>query len=79
MGLPSVLHNYHSLVPVDLPVNQLSRVYGYPNHVYRATSSRDGNVYCLRRVEGQSDCLAVLSMISIMVAGSSDLGGKVMT
>ncbi|WVO14807.1 deoxyhypusine synthase [Cryptococcus depauperatus] len=55
-GLPQELGAYHSLVP--LPLNQRqgstppSRTYGLPSPVYRATSEVDGNVYCLRRIEG---------------------------
>lgn len=51
-GLPSEVGVYHSLVHLGNPASMPSRVWGHPAPVYRATSSVDGNVYCLRRLEG---------------------------
>lgn len=53
-GLPSEVHVYHNLVPLGPAAAQsnVSRVYHHPGPVYRATSTIDGNVYCLRRIEG---------------------------
>ncbi|KAK4688843.1 PAB-dependent poly(A)-specific ribonuclease subunit 3, partial [Tremellales sp. Uapishka_1] len=53
-GLPAEVHVYHSLMPVggEGTVVPPSRVFHHPAHVYRAVSSVDGNVYCLRRIEG---------------------------
>jgi PAB-dependent poly(A)-specific ribonuclease subunit 3 len=53
-GLPAEVHVYHSLVPLGNPstMNNVSRVFHHPGPVYRATSTVDGNVYCLRRLEG---------------------------
>lgn len=53
-GIPSELGVYHSLVQLEGPGGP-SRVYGHPAPVYRAVSTVDGNVYCLRRIEGAWD------------------------
>jgi PAB-dependent poly(A)-specific ribonuclease subunit 3 len=39
----------------------ISKTYGYQAPVYRAISSVDGGVYCLRRVEGESSSTPYLS------------------
>jgi len=52
-GLPHEVGPYHSLMPLDRRMG-VSKIYGYPTPLYRAISSIDGGVYCLRRVEGQS-------------------------
>ena len=51
-GLPTELGVYHNLVPLGAPPGQGSRVWGHPAPVYKATSTVDGNVYALRRIEG---------------------------
>jgi PAB-dependent poly(A)-specific ribonuclease subunit 3 len=51
--LPVVDH-YHSLVPLDTNHNKSAAVFGYPSWVYKATSSKNGLVYVLRRLEGTS-------------------------
>ncbi|ORY86293.1 hypothetical protein BCR37DRAFT_343865 [Protomyces lactucae-debilis] len=51
-NLPTTLHSYHSLVPLDLQLERSTRVFGYQTYAYKATSKHDGNKYCLRRVEG---------------------------
>jgi PAB-dependent poly(A)-specific ribonuclease subunit 3 len=51
-NLPASVHNYHSLVPLDLQPERSSRVFGYPSFAYKATSKQDGETYCLRRIEG---------------------------
>ncbi|KAK1921730.1 poly(A)-specific ribonuclease [Papiliotrema laurentii] len=55
-GLPNELGVYHNLVPLGAPPGQGpgqgSRVWGHPAPIYKATSSVDGNVYALRRIEG---------------------------
>jgi hypothetical protein len=57
-GLPNELGVYHNLVPLGAPPGQGpgqgSRVWGHPAPIYKATSSVDGNVYALRRIEGES-------------------------
>jgi hypothetical protein len=52
-GLPHEVGPYHSLMPLDRRMG-ISKIYGYPTPLYRAVSSIDGGVYCLRRVEGES-------------------------
>ncbi|KAK8847561.1 hypothetical protein IAR55_005420 [Kwoniella newhampshirensis] len=52
-GLPAELGVYHSLIPIGPAQGTTpSKVYGHPAPVYKAMSSVDGNVYCLRRIEG---------------------------
>jgi hypothetical protein len=54
-GLPTEVGPYHSLMPLDRRMG-VSKSYGYQAPVYRAISSIDGGVYCLRRIEGGSLC-----------------------
>ncbi|WRT64611.1 uncharacterized protein IL334_001544 [Kwoniella shivajii] len=54
-GLPSELGIYHSLQLLGQSQSgnsPPSKVYAHPAPVYKAVSSVDGNVYCLRRIEG---------------------------
>ncbi|KAK5999000.1 PAN2-PAN3 deadenylation complex subunit PAN3 [Cladobotryum mycophilum] len=46
------LDNYHSLVALDTTHRKNANIFGYPSWVYKATSSKTGNIYCLRRLEG---------------------------
>ncbi|ODA78926.1 hypothetical protein RJ55_04516 [Drechmeria coniospora] len=46
------LDNYHSLVALDTTHRKNADIYGYPSWVYKAFSSKNGNLYCLRRLEG---------------------------
>ncbi|KXH34174.1 hypothetical protein CSIM01_07176 [Colletotrichum simmondsii] len=46
------LDNYYSLVPLDTSHRKSSSVFGYTTWVYKATSSKNGKTYCLRRLEG---------------------------
>ncbi|KAK9442388.1 PAB-dependent poly(A)-specific ribonuclease subunit PAN3 [Metarhizium brunneum] len=46
------MENYHSLVPLDTSHRKNTNVFSYPSWVYKATSSKTGNLYCLRRLEG---------------------------
>ncbi|KAI0548478.1 hypothetical protein F4679DRAFT_550620 [Xylaria curta] len=46
------LQQYHSLVPLDTKVKSTPGIFGLPTWVWKATSRKNGNVYCLRRVEG---------------------------
>ncbi|KAF7544655.1 hypothetical protein G7046_g9741 [Stylonectria norvegica] len=46
------LDNYHSLVALDTTQRKNANVFGYPSWVYKATSTKNGNIYCLRRLEG---------------------------
>ncbi|PHH69929.1 hypothetical protein CDD80_6370 [Ophiocordyceps camponoti-rufipedis] len=46
------LDNYHSLVALDTTHRKNPSIFGYPSWVYKATSSKTGHVYILRRLEG---------------------------
>ncbi|KAI1178849.1 hypothetical protein F4777DRAFT_535893 [Nemania sp. FL0916] len=46
------LQQYHSLVPLDVKLKNTQGVFKLPTWVWKATSRKNGNVYCLRRVEG---------------------------
>jgi PAB-dependent poly(A)-specific ribonuclease subunit 3 len=49
--LPQLDH-YHSLVALDTTHRKNANIFGYPSWVYKATSSKTGRLYCLRRLEG---------------------------
>ncbi|KAJ3098041.1 PAB-dependent poly(A)-specific ribonuclease subunit 3, partial [Physocladia obscura] len=49
--LPSEIHGYHSLFPLDPKPEKLSKVFGFSTSVYKAVSSIDGKPYVLRRIE----------------------------
>jgi hypothetical protein len=48
-----ILDNYHSLVPLDTSNHKSATVFGYPSWLYKAMSSKNGHLYCLRRLEGE--------------------------
>ncbi|PYI23074.1 PAB-dependent poly(A)-specific ribonuclease subunit pan3 [Aspergillus japonicus CBS 114.51] len=50
--LPAQVDYFHSLVPLDLNHQKNAAIFGYPSWVYKAQSSKDGNFYALRRLEG---------------------------
>ena len=50
--LPQHLEHFHSLVALDTNTQKTPSAYGYPSWLYKATSSKDGNAYALRRLEG---------------------------
>lgn len=50
--LPQNVEYFHSLVALDTSNQKGPSLFGYPSWVYKATSSRDGHNYALRRVEG---------------------------
>ncbi|KAJ5658790.1 uncharacterized protein N7484_002439 [Penicillium longicatenatum] len=50
--LPAQVDYFHSLVPLDLSHQKNATTFGYPSWVYKAQSSKDGNFYVLRRLEG---------------------------
>lgn len=50
--LPAQIDYFHSLVPLDLSQQKNAAIFGYPSWVYKAQSSKDGNFYALRRLEG---------------------------
>ncbi|KAI1818501.1 hypothetical protein GGS20DRAFT_594433 [Poronia punctata] len=46
------LQQYHSLVPLDVKIRNAQTIFGLPTWVWKATSRKNGNLYCLRRIEG---------------------------
>lgn len=50
--LPQSVEYFHSLVALDTNNSKGQSTFGYPSWVYKATSSKDGNTYALRRIEG---------------------------
>lgn len=50
--LPAQVDYFHSLVPLDLNHQKNATIFGFPSWVYKAQSSKDGNFYVLRRLEG---------------------------
>ncbi|KAJ5872808.1 uncharacterized protein N7529_005161 [Penicillium soppii] len=50
--LPAQVDYFHSLVPLDLSHQKNAMIFGYPSWIYKAQSSKDGNYYALRRLEG---------------------------
>lgn len=50
--LPQNVEYFHSLVALDTNEQKGQLTFGYPTWVYKATSSRDGHTYALRRIEG---------------------------
>ena len=50
--LPGEIEYLHSLVPLDINNQKNPTLFGYPTWVYKAVSSKDGNTYALRRLEG---------------------------
>ncbi|GIK04710.1 PAB-dependent poly(A)-specific ribonuclease subunit 3 [Aspergillus viridinutans] len=50
--LPAQIDYFHSLVPLDLNHQKNATIFGFPSWVYKAQSSKDGNFYALRRLEG---------------------------
>ncbi|KAI1101425.1 hypothetical protein F4804DRAFT_343975 [Jackrogersella minutella] len=49
--LPSLQH-YHSLVPLDTKIRGTTSTFGLASWVFKATSRKNGNTFCLRRIEG---------------------------
>lgn len=50
--MPAQVDYFHSLVPLDLNHQKNAATFGFPSWVYKAQSSKDGNFYALRRLEG---------------------------
>ncbi|KAI0476408.1 hypothetical protein GGR56DRAFT_468741 [Xylariaceae sp. FL0804] len=46
------LQQYHSLVPLDTRLHNTTSIFGLPTWVWKATSRKNGNIFCLRRIEG---------------------------
>ncbi|KAJ6001405.1 hypothetical protein N7522_006632 [Penicillium canescens] len=51
-NLPPQVDYFHSLVPLDLNHQKNAATFGYPSWIYKAQSSKDGDFYALRRLEG---------------------------
>ena len=61
-GLPDEVHNYHSLVPLEPMGPDRRKYFGHwTTACYRATSTLDGCVYVLRRVESKRVMKLMLS------------------
>ena len=55
VDIPQEVDKYHNLFPLEPPpANPLhkSSTFGYPTTCYRATNTKDGLPYCLRRIHG---------------------------
>ncbi|KXT09049.1 hypothetical protein AC579_4716 [Pseudocercospora musae] len=50
--LPQHVEYFHSLVALDTNNSKGQSAFGYPSWTYKATSSKDGHTYVLRRIEG---------------------------
>ena len=50
--LPQSVEHFHSLVALDTNNQKGPSTFGYPSWVYKARSTRDGELYALRRIEG---------------------------
>ncbi|KAL1919136.1 uncharacterized protein VTP21DRAFT_2518 [Calcarisporiella thermophila] len=51
-NLPTEIHVYHSLYPLDEQPDTAPKLFGYPTSVYKATCKLDNRCYALRRIEG---------------------------
>ncbi|KAJ5767296.1 uncharacterized protein N7511_004912 [Penicillium nucicola] len=51
-NLPAQVDYFHSLVPLDTTHQKNAATFGYPTWIYKAQSSKDGDFYALRRLEG---------------------------
>ncbi|KAI8907247.1 kinase-like domain-containing protein [Gorgonomyces haynaldii] len=49
--LPSQVHTYHTLVPLEQHSDKESPMFGYVTSVYKAVRSVDGKMYVLKRIE----------------------------
>jgi PAB-dependent poly(A)-specific ribonuclease subunit 3 len=47
------LDNFHTLVALDTSHQKSATVFGFPGWLYKSTSSKNGKMYCLRRLEGE--------------------------
>ncbi|KAI7282375.1 PAB-dependent poly(A)-specific ribonuclease subunit pan3 [Hortaea werneckii] len=50
--LPQTVEHFHSLVALDTNNVRNTSAFGLPSWIYKAVSSKDGNTYALRRIEG---------------------------
>lgn len=61
--LPAQVDYFHSLVPLDLSHQKNATIFGFPSWVYKAQSSKDGNFYALRRLEGMYHLYKLLHVL----------------
>lgn len=54
LSLPEHVGVYHSLVPIDLTFDQISKLYQLPCHVYKVNLNVDGLPYTMRRIDYSS-------------------------
>jgi len=52
LNIPDV-EQFHSLTTIKVPSTKTDNLLEYTNWLYKAVSSHDGLVYCLRRLEGR--------------------------
>lgn len=51
LSLPSEVHVYHTLYPINKKLDRVSKIFGLQNTLYKAIRGLDGKAYCLRRIE----------------------------
>jgi PAB-dependent poly(A)-specific ribonuclease subunit 3 len=51
LGLPDEIQGYHTLVPLENTSGERRKILNWNSTVYRATNSKDGLPYVLRRIE----------------------------
>ncbi len=69
VDIPREVDNYHNLFPLEPPpTNPMhkSSTFGYPTTSYRATNTKDGLNYCLRRIHGfrlsNNKCIGLIDL-----------------
>ena len=56
--LPPRIDHFHSLFALDT-AQKSSSIFGYPSWIFKVLSSKDGNTYALRRIEGDADSVTL--------------------
>jgi PAB-dependent poly(A)-specific ribonuclease subunit 3 len=56
LNLPDELQGYHAIVPLENVRGERRQFFNWYSTIYRATSSKDGMVYVLRRIESTTRC-----------------------
>lgn len=54
LSLPEHVGVYHSLVPIDLSFDSISKQYQVPSHIYKVISNVDGAHYAMRTIDYSS-------------------------
>ncbi|KAL3878580.1 hypothetical protein ACJMK2_030916 [Sinanodonta woodiana] len=67
--IPEEVDTYHNLVPLESTISNpppKSKTFGYPTTCYKATNTKDGMAYCLRRINGfrlvNTKCMTLVDM-----------------